>query len=437
LPPLVEIIEVSRESPRDLVSGSWIDTPAAGSGVDRTTIDVSGWVVGRHSPVRHVEVLTQGSTLRTIPLAVPRPDVLAIHPPAPEVSGFWALMGTVGLEPEFSLQIRAVFDDDEHADIGFVRGRRRPIGSQIEPRLRPLMVTSLGRTGTTLLMSVLSGHRAVVTHETYPYEIFPAKYWLHMLRVLAEPANNVESSEAEDFSDDIWRVGHNPFHTAPITDHPDLVQLLGRSYVERLAAFCQRSIDDFYSAVARSQGKSEPEFFAEKFFPSHVQWVARDLYPDAREIVLVRDLRDVICSIFAFNAKRKTAGFGRDRFTTDEDYVRFIGSSAEQLLASWKSRSATSKLVHYEHLVRRPAETLQGILDYLGLERKPETIENMLRRASANSELDYHRTSGSAEESIGRWRRELPPSLRPVCEEALGDVLAEFGYDDAVARASS
>jgi hypothetical protein len=101
------------------------------------------------------------------------------------------------------------------------------------------MVTSLGRTGTTLLVSLLASHPAVVAHRTYPYEIFPAKYWLHMLRVLAEPANHRESSQAEDFSEDIWNVGHNPFHTAPITDNPDLIQLFGRSYVQVSHVLCR------------------------------------------------------------------------------------------------------------------------------------------------------------------------------------------------------
>jgi hypothetical protein len=133
-------------------------------------------------------------------------------------------------------------------------------------------------------MSLLSSHPAVVAHRTHPYEIFQAKYWLHVLRVLAEPANHGESSRAEDFGEDIWRVGHNPFHTAPITDDPDLIQLLGRSYVERLAAFCQKSIDDFYLEVAKTQAQHAPIFFAEKFHPDHVPRIAWERY-DAREVI--------------------------------------------------------------------------------------------------------------------------------------------------------
>lgn len=292
------------------------------------------------------------------------------------------------------------------------------------------MVTSLGRTGTTLLMSLLASHPAVVAHRTHPYEIFQAKYWLHVLRVLAEPANHGESSRAEDFGEDIWRVGHNPFHTAPITDDPDLIHLLGRSYVERLAAFCQKNIDDFYLEVAKTQAQHAPTFFAEKFHPDHVPRIAWELYPDAREVILVRDGPDVICSVFAFNRKRNTVGFGRDRFASDEEYVFYVGKRARRLLEDWKTRSAESQIVRYEDLVNRPTETVTGILEYLGLDRRSETVEGLVQRAFESPGLDDHRTSQSVEKSVGRWRSELPHSLRGVCDEALGPVLAEFGYDE-------
>src|SRR4029078_10402957 len=100
---------------------------------------------------------------------------------------------------------------------------------------------------------------AVVAHRTYPYEIFPARYWLHVLRILAEPADHTHSSHPSSFTENIWGVGYNPFHTAPATQAPELADLFGRSYVERLARFCQESIDDFYRATASPQEQAEDE----------------------------------------------------------------------------------------------------------------------------------------------------------------------------------
>jgi hypothetical protein len=122
--------------------------------------------------------------------------------------------------------------------------------------------------------------------------------------------------------------------------------------------------------------------------------------------------------------------FGRDRFTSDEEYVFYVGKRAGQLLEDWKTRSAVSHLVRYEDLVRRPAEIVAGILEYLDLDRRPHAVEGLVRRGFEGPGLDGHRTSRSVEDSIGRWRSEPPHSLRRVCHEALGEVLAELGYED-------
>jgi len=426
---LLEITEVSQAPPAEALLGSYLDRPLPGSSFDRTAFEISGWLVGRHSRAFEVRVVAEKTLIRTIPMAVPRPDVTALHPNAPELSGFWSLAGTVGLDPDFTLEIRGVPEDGTSLDIGSIRGKRAAIASSVEPRLRPLLVTSLGRTGTTLLMNLLSAHPAVVAHRAYPYEIFPARYWLHLLRVLAEPADFVDSSHPTTFTEDLWKIGHNPFHTAPVTEDPELADLLGRSYVERLAGFCQQSIDEFYEAVASSQGKSSVEFFAEKFQPDHLPRMAWELYPEAREIVLVRDFRDLICSVFAFNEKRGTVEFGRNGFTTDEEYVRYVGRRARQLVDAWKSRSEVSKLVRYEDLATRSAEVVDGLLAYLGLDREPAVIEAMVRTAFEHPDVADHRTTPTVVESIGRWQQDLSPSLLAVVSETLDGTLAELGYE--------
>jgi hypothetical protein len=37
-------------------------------------------------------------------------------------------------------------------------------------------------------------------------------------------------------------------------------------------------------------------------------------------------------------------------------------------------------------------------------------------------------TSPGGEESVGRWRSDLPPALGKAAEEAFGEALAVFGY---------
>ena len=425
---LLKITDVVQAPPDEALRVSFLDSPVAGTSLDRTTFEVSGWVIGTHSQAREVELRERDILLRTIPVNVARPDVAAAHEGAPERTGFWSLTGSLGLEREFTLDLRAVFDDGATAKLGSVRGTRRPIASG-ETRLSPLLVTSLGRTGTTLLMGLLSAHPAIVADRTYPYEVFPARYWLHLLRVLAEPADH--SSSHPVLAHELSRVGSNPFHTAPVTNDPAMAELLGRRYVERLARFCQESIDEFYEAVAAAQGKPSAEFFVEKFQPDHVPRIARDLYPGAKEIFLVRDFRDLICSVFAFNEKRRTVDFGRERVETDEEYVGWIAMGAGWLVNAWKSRQDTSELVRYEDLATRPAETIERVLAYLGLDRSPEIVDELVRGAVEHPEVERHRTSESVDASVGRWPRELPPRLHSAVRDSLHGPLAELGYDVA------
>jgi len=426
--PLLEITDVSQAPPVEGLVASYVDSPAPGTRLDRTALEVSGWVLGTHSQPQEVEIAAGGEVVRRISVAVSRPDVAALHTGAPEVSGFWSLVGTLGLERRFSVSIRAVLGDGDLIEIGSVSGTRAPLASPYEPRLQPLLVTSLGRTGTTLLMNLLSAHPAIVAHRAYPFEIFPARYWLHLLRVLVEPADHRRSSHPSTFAEDIWSVGYNPFHTSPVIHASELADLLGRTYPERLAAFCQRSIDDFYATVAALQGQPSARYFAEKFQPDALPRIAWELYPETKEIVLVRDVRDLICSVLAFNGKRGTVDFGREAFKSDGEYVRYVGRRARQLLDAWKSRRERSELVRYEELAMEPRATLERILEYLELDCGSTIVDRMVRAALDHPGVQAHRTSPTVEDSIGRWRRDLPATLRPVVEESLDGVLTELGY---------
>jgi Sulfotransferase family len=424
----LEITEVSQAPPAKALRASYIDRPALGTGAHATTFDIAGWLLGNRSPAKEIQIIEDGLAARTIPVSVARPDVVAVHPGAPEVSGFESTVSTLGLESEFTLRLSAVLEDGTRLDAGSIRGRREALAPSYEPRFRALLVTSLGRTGTTLLMNVLSAHPAIVAYRIHPYEIFPARYWLHLLRVLAEPADHANSSHPSHFAQDIQRIGHHPFNQPPITEHPDLGEFFGRSYVERLARFSLESIDGFYEALSRVEGKPDAQFYAEKFQPDHLPRIARELDPRTKELILVRDFRDLICSVFAFNKKRGTVDFGREQFSNDEDYVRYIGLHARRLAGAWRSRQETSKLVRYEELATRPQETLTELLAYVGVDRSPETVDSLVRAAFDDPHLDGHRTSGTVEESIGRWQRELPRRLRRVVHEELDPPLAELGY---------
>ena len=217
------------------------------------------------------------------------------------------------------------------------------------------------------------------------------------------------------------------------------------NYAENLAAFCQKSIDDFYQQVAEERQKAElkerdqhqqkpQKYFAEKYhanFP-HILQILSELYGGSREIFLVRDFRDVICSMLAFNTKRNRDGFGIKRFKENHGFIKEFGkNSVMPLLQRWRQQSSHSHLVRYEDLILSPVETMTGLIEYLGLDSSPTTIAGVLEAASQDSrKLQRHKTSSSPQASIGRWQEEMDPATQKVCDRVFAEAIEEFGYSE-------
>jgi len=431
--PVVEQLDVRLLEPDpERVLGAAIDTPEAGGTSETYAVKVAGWVLGRQAPVKAVQAARPDRIIRATPVHLERPGVAARFPHVEAAGrcGFAMLVDVLGLEPTFEFRLRAVLPDQTSTPLAVVRGRRRLLRSPFEPRLQPLIVTSLGRTGTTWLMRLVAEHPAIVVYRRYPYEVLAAKYWMHMLKVLLAPADDSKPvGQPDRFYREKASIGGNPFYAASSPEYPQIEAWYGTVYAERVAAFCQQNIDDWYGGVAASQDQPAAVYFAEKHLPGEYPPLMWELYAGAREIILVRNFKDVASSILAFNARRGYDSFGRNADESDAAFIRRLGVGAKRLLTDWRSRSDRAHLVRYEDLVTSPVETLQPLLAYLGFDAAPATIEGMIRRASKDtSQLRQHQTSESPAASIGRWRRDLDPALRAMASDAFDDLLVEFGY---------
>jgi hypothetical protein len=197
-----------------------------------------------------------------------------------------------------------------------------------------------------------------------------------------------------------------------------------------LARFCHDSIESWYRCLAESQAQPSAAYFAEKHLPNEYPTLLWETYPGTREIVLVRDFRDVASSVLAFNEQRGFDDFGRQRVESDKEFLLQLRRDAANLLETWSRRAARSHLVRYEDLVTNPHGALEAMLPYVGVDASSATIDGMVERASRTTpELRQHQTSDSPAASIGRWRRDLDPALQMVAADAFNDILRAFGYD--------
>jgi hypothetical protein len=420
---------------REGILESMIEAPTNGGGSDAWGVRVRGHVLGTTGPAHAVEAVIPGRVLASAPAALPTPEVAARHPNLPEATacGFALLVDTLALPRQFEFRLRATFGDGSRPKLATIRGERRALTTDYTPRLQPLLVTSLGRMGTTLLMRILAAHPAVATYLRPPYETRGGKYWLHVLKTLAAPADASKRIGATmEFHLEPLAVGGNPFYSAAFAAWPEVEAWSGSTYLENLAAFCQQSIDGWYLATARAQGQETTPlvYFAEKQFPDDYSRLWRELYPGARELFLVRDFRDMVASMMAYNTRRGFGDFGREAAGSDAAWLAQLRRGVEALRDAWRDRGEPGNLVHYETLVRDPLHAVPILLETLGLDATPTTLTRLLAAAAPDSaESRAHATSGSPDASIGRWQTDLSPELQAMTQETFGDLLTEFGYD--------
>ena len=444
---LVEILDVSVSTAADGLLAAHLECPRTGErSDDEYAIEVEGWVVGSDGPVPAVEIVHGDLVLWRAPVTTERADIAALHPEAPQArrSGFHQPVGALAFPREFEFTVRAALDGERSAELARVRGRRAALESGFEARLRPLMVTTPGRTGSRALLRLLAGHPENLVYRPTMYEPRAATYWMDVLRGLAEPASYLRQATPEpiDFTRRGWWLGMQPPAPRSIPDR-DIQSWLGSGWIAELAAICQGRIEAFYDRIATNLARPAASYFVEKFaVRSSVQDLIWELYPGARELILVRDFRDLVASIIAMNVKLGYQGFGRARVDSDSEFIeRQMGGLATAFVRTWRERSDRAHLVRYEDLVLDRSGTLSGILDYLEIDSTPASIAAMSESLDERvPEMEGHGTSAGPEASIGRWREDLSPDLQELCHAVFAPALEAFGYsveDDRTAGRAS
>jgi len=431
---MTEITEVVPAGPSDELAGFALDTPQPGSARDSYAFDLRGWAVGARSPAAAVLLLRGGDLIRRLPVELDRPDVAAAHPqlPGAQRSGFFGTFSALALEPRFELQVDLLLEDGTRLPLAVVRGNRPRIQSPFTPRLQPLVLTTLGRTGSTAVVRMLAAHPGIVAYRPFEHEPRVATYWMEVFGALTDPAGYRRQLSPTGTIDGTWWLGDRTPLPRPIHD-PVLDPFLETTAIGELAAFAQERIDRLYREVAAAQGRPDASHFVEKYRADIVPELVLELYPGAREVMLVRDFRDMVASMFAYNDKRGRQGFGRDRVASDRDYVlENVSPSVAAIAEAWERRSGSAFLLRYEDLVRSPAETVPALLGHLGLAAGPDAVESLVGALGARDPgSEGHRTVSDPRASIGRWRHDLPDEVAAACDGAFGSALETFGYEPA------
>jgi sulfotransferase family protein len=422
--PLLEILDVAQADAGDRLVGLALEPRLDPE--PTFALNVGGWALGPAGPLASVSFVHDAEALWEIPVGVERPDVAEAHPDidGADHAGFYATLNSLALPRQFEL--RVIADDLE---LGTIRGRRAPLPGRPEPGIRPLMLTGFSRTGSNLVLRLLGSHPEVVAYRPFQYEPRVLTYWVDVFRELTEPAAYLRQITTQGrIAARGWWLGTGGPAPRPIFD-PQIQRSLALDTVEDAAAFCRRRIARVYARIASATDRPAAALFAEKQLPGAVPTIAWELYPDAREVFLVRDFRDMIASVLAWKARFGGPWFGYAAAKSDEEFVRSFERFATNLVASRRRRSEQAHTVRYEDLVGDPERTVDALVAYLGVEHSSALVERMVATLGEHSpESEAYRTTESIQASIGRWRNDLPAELQRAAQETFAPALEEFGY---------
>lgn len=270
---------------------------------------------------------------------------------------------------------------------------------------RPFFVVGSGRSGTTLLRLMISGHsRLHVSPET----------WFIVELVEQLPTDRPLTPDEREQA------------IAIITGHyrwPDLA-IAESTLRAELAPFPQPTLraitDTVYAIVARAADKQR---IGDKT-PAYVTILPQlaRLYPDAQFIHLLRDGRDVALSF-------KDAGW-TNRAYEGRKFEWTKAVRAARAFAATMSPQAWHE-IRYEELVQSPETIIRALCAFLGEAFEPAMIDTASRADLVpEREREFHkRLLGPIDASrAGAWQSRLDPLRLFILEACLGPDLRACGY---------
>jgi len=277
--------------------------------------------------------------------------------------------------------------------------------------LKPILVTGMGRSGSTLAMQLLGTDPNCVFDEVYPLE---SRYLSLITHFAAQWRGWTFADYGQTASAYQAILGTNPVVVRKDADQDKLLHIPQGDEV--LMAMWKQ-----FSQSVRT-GKPNAKFYAEKV----VEWLPSFLAPtmDCYALYLFRDPRDLFLSANKFNEKRGYLAFGREQRDSDRDHALTLAYRYLHRYENYKAFKAAgghTSLIRYEDMALNPIPTLSHLIETTGIQIHP---------LKDDKSFSQHRTSGSIEQSVARWKREpIDQSVLDIFDEVLFEVMTEMGYE--------
>jgi hypothetical protein len=292
---------------------------------------------------------------------------------------------------------------------------------------RPVVITGLGRSGTSLLRNLLDSHPSLLTFSG------ETRFWRRA---------SLSASYQEQVSYTVSRIfmllvsldgGKGPRWNlsggkADLQTYLNFVSLYDH-YVRLMPQHPNTPVKAATAAfyAARGSRETQPLRWVNKA-PDDIRYkdVILKAFPQAKFILSIRDPRARMTS------RKMRANRGSNMFDLahQSDHVRQSWTEVAETLAAEKPE--TSLLVRYEDLVQQPEAVMRRIADFLEIEFTPSMLEPTVYGDSARMKSGYGEktiTPGKVmTTSLDKWRQSMSENEIQVIDAFLQSVPDTFGY---------
>jgi len=266
----------------------------------------------------------------------------------------------------------------------------------------PIFIVGPGRSGTTLIRSILSAHTRI--------SITPEMQFMQWV----DKREDVRKAP-EDF-DSFWKEYATWVRFLDLNVDPDrcleLIDLQG-----------EQNFQNIFKAVLTAYMEKTGKARVGEKSPSHVRYIGTLLewFPKARIIIMLRDPRAVVSSQLGtpYVQERITETSLRRGYFVESRMLEVVRYSDDwsmifdEIAPKWESDSRV-RVLTYEELAQNPEKEVRSLCDFLG-----ETYENVMivGRKKESVPMPAGKTPN---QNLEQWRRKHhEKSMRPISTKSL------------------
>ncbi|MCG6899780.1 MAG: sulfotransferase [Gammaproteobacteria bacterium] len=304
----------------------------------------------------------------------------------------------------------------------------RPELARLSGTVHPLLLSFFSRSGSTLVMKILTQHPEVTGYTKGTHEAHFLRYFSSLYDMIK--ASHIYSGDHSDGTL-LKRLEVLSQHYRPDCVLPKPVEFSQYLDLGVFRSYYARFLTDFLPemlADMEAPGLQSAKYYIEKHMDgTPFGWTRSmlELFPELKIVMLFRDPRDVLISFDAFRKREPINPLkGGDLAGQVENIMRHY-TGRLSLHDEYQDRVF---ILRYEDLMQKPVEVLLPMLHFLGLDDGEDSLEKMLQPLQ-NRDLQSRRhiTADGKRHSVGRWQHDPQVAVAKLFAAHAG-IITKLGY---------